>query len=60
MLSFLIRLQDPYKDLLLPQRDKKIATVKQEIDFAMKKRQKLKKMKETGIEYMEGNFLIGS
>ena len=60
ILSFLIRLPDPHKDLLLPQRDKKIATVKQEIDFAVKQRQKLKKIKEMGIEYMEGNFLIGS
>ena len=60
MLSFLIRLQDPHKDLLLRQRDKKIATVKQEIDFAVKQRQKLKKIKEMGIEYMEGSFLIGS
>jgi hypothetical protein len=55
MLSFLTRLQDPHKDLLLRQRDKKIATVKQEIDFAVKQRQKLKKIKEMGIEYLEGN-----
>jgi hypothetical protein len=60
MLLFLIRLPDPHKDLLLYQYEKKVATVKQEIDFAVKQRQKLKKIKEMGIEYMEGNFLIRS
>jgi hypothetical protein len=60
MLSFLIRLQDAHNDMLLRQRDKKIATVKQEIDFAAKQRQNLKKIKDMGIEYMEGNFLLGS
>jgi hypothetical protein len=60
MLSFLIGLQDLHKDLLLPQHDKKIATVKREIDFAVRQRQKLKKIKEMGIEYMDGNFLVNN
>lgn len=58
MLSFLIRLQDPHKDLLLHQHYKKIAVIKQEIDFAVKQRQKLKKIKEMGIEYVDGNLLV--
>ena len=53
-------MQGAHNDMLLRQRDKKIATVKQEIDFAAKQRQNLKKIKDMGIEYMEGNFLLGS
>ena len=60
MLLFLIRSQDPHNDLLLDQYEKKIAAVKQEIDFAMEQRQKLKKVKEMGIEYIAGNFLRGN
>ena len=56
MLLFLIRSQDPRNDWL-HQHEKKIAAVKQEIDFAMRERQNLKKAKEMGIESMDGNFL---
>ena len=56
MLSFLIGSQGAHEDLLLRQHGKKIATVKQEIDFAVKQRQNLEKIKEMGIEYLDSNF----
>jgi hypothetical protein len=56
MLLFLLRSQDP-RDDLLHQHEKKIATVKQEIEFAVRERQNLKQVKEMGIESMDDNFL---
>ena len=56
MLLFLLRSQDPSDDLL-HQHEKKIATVKQEIEFAVRERQNLKKVKEMDIESMDDNYL---
>ncbi len=56
MLLFLVRSQD-LRDDLLHQHERKIATVKQEIEFAVRERQNLKKVKEMDIESMDDNYL---
>ncbi len=58
ILSYLIRSQDQYKDLSLGEYEEKIATVKKEIEFAVRRRNKLMKINEMGIEYSDGNFLL--
>ncbi len=56
MLSYLVQLQNQRRDWLLVDYDKKIATVKKEIEVAQKHRQKLINLNEKGIEYVDWNF----
>jgi hypothetical protein len=58
ILSYLIRSQDQPNDLSLAEYEKKIATVKKEIEFAVRQRHKLMHINEMGIEYRDGNFLL--
>jgi len=52
MLSFLNASHDPHNDLLYAH-EQKVNAVKQEIHFVEKQRQKLKKLKEIGNEYVK-------
>jgi hypothetical protein len=48
-LSFLISSYDPHTDLLLYQYEKKIATVKQELDDATEQRRMLNRLSQMGV-----------